>query len=238
MQDKRPTVIICPGGAYAWRSPREGMPVAREFEKAGFRTRVLEYDVREKPEDPPLGLRPVSQLSSAVGTARRESGGAPVLVCGFSAGGHLAATLGVHWKQMNLERPDALILGYPVITAHPPFCHEMSVNNLCGENERDKFSLEKQVTGDVPPVFLWHTAADESVPVENSLLFAGALSRAKVPFELHIYPYGGHGLSLATEEVAEPEKNRFPDPHVAGWMDACVRWSAVMFPDAGIREPG
>lgn len=86
------------------------------------------------------------------------------------------------------------------------------------------FSLEKQVDESMPPVFLWHTAEDESVPVQNSLLFADALVKAKIPVEMHIFPHGVHGLSLATEEVAQPEKKRFPDPHVAGWFDTLVRW--------------
>ena len=86
------------------------------------------------------------------------------------------------------------------------------------------FSLETQVDETAPPVFLWHTASDESVPVQNSLLFAGALAVAKVPFELHIYPFGPHGLSLATKEVEDPEKNRFADPHVAEWFGTMVKW--------------
>ena len=86
------------------------------------------------------------------------------------------------------------------------------------------FSLETQVDETTPPVFLWHTASDESVPVQNSLLFAGALAAAKVPFELHIYPFGPHGLSLATKEVEDPEKNRFADPHVAEWFGTMVKW--------------
>ena len=79
---------------------------------------------------------------------------------------------------------------------------------------------------ETPPVFLWQTQEDEEVPVENSLLFAAALSAAGVPFELHIYPFGPHGLSLATKEVEQAEKGRLPDPHVAGWVRLCSEWLA------------
>ena len=152
--------------------------------------------------------------------------GLPVYVCGFSAGAHLAATLGVHGHALGLEVPDALILCYPVITADERWCSDESFRNLVGEGEREFFSLEKYVSPDTPPVFLWHTAADEEVPVENSLLFAAALSAAGVPFELHVYPFGPHGLSLATKEVEQAEKDRFPDAHVAGWVRLCSEWLA------------
>jgi acetyl esterase/lipase len=162
-----------------------------------------------------------------VGEVRARTG-APVFVCGFSAGGHLAATLGVHWKKLGLQRPDGLILCYPVITAVPELCNEESLHNLAGDGDRGFYSLEDHVSPDTPPAFLWHTAGDESVPVENSLRFASALSRAGVPFELHVYPFGAHGLSLATEEVAQPENRRVPDPHVAGWIRECGEWMDVM----------
>ena len=219
----RATILICPGGAYRWLSPREGEPVARAFGAMGYATDILRYRVRREGEGP-LGLGPVRQLSERVARLREDSGGAPVIVCGFSAGGHLAATLGVHWKTLGLSRPDGLILGYPVITADEGLCNAESIENIAGRGDRDFFSLEKHVSGDTPPTFLWHTAADPSVPVENSLLFALALKRFGVPFELHVYPFGAHGLSLATEEVEEPEKGRLPDAHVAGWVRQCGEW--------------
>lgn len=216
-------IIICPGGAYNHLSRREGEPVARTFRDMGFEAEVLKYRVREA-GDAPLGLEPVRQLSAAVAEKKKINPGVPVFVCGFSAGGHLAATLGVHWRTLGLSKPDGLILCYPVITAEKGLCNAESLENIVGERERDFFSLEKHVTPDTPPTFLWHTASDESVPVENSLMFAAALRRAGVPFELHIYPFGKHGLSLATEEVAQPENGRFPDGHVAGWIRECGEW--------------
>lgn len=217
-------VIICPGGAYRHLSPRESEPVARAFEEMGLETEILRYPIREAGDPEPLGLRPLHVLAEAVKKRRAEHPGAPVYVCGFSAGAHLAATLGVHGRALGLDVPDALILCYPVITAETRWCNEESFQNLTGKEDREYFSLEKHVSSGMPPVFLWHTAADRDVPVENSLLFAAALSRAGVPFELHVYPFGVHGLSLATEEVAQPEKDRLPDPHVAGWVRLCSDW--------------
>ena len=218
------SVIICPGGAYRFLSPRESEPVARAFQKAGFETEILRYPIREAGDPEPLGLRPLHALADAVKRRRDTHPGSPVYVCGFSAGAHLAATLGVHGRALGLEVPDALVLCYPVITADSRWCNEESFQNLVGEGERAFFSLEKHVSSDTPPAFLWHTAADEEVPVENSLLFAAALSSAGVPFELHVYPFGPHGLSLATKEVEQAEKGRFPDPHVAGWIQLCSDW--------------
>ena len=224
---KKAIIVICPGGAYRHLSPRESVPVARAFEAMGHETSILYYRIRED-GDAPLGLEPARQLSERVASLRSEHPGAPIFVCGFSAGGHLAATLGVHWKALGLERPDGLILCYPVITAEEGLCNAESIENIVAERERDFFSLEKRVGPDTPPAFLWHTAADGDVPVENSLLFASALRRAGVPFELHVYPFGEHGLSLATKEVEQPEKGRLPDAHVAGWIDECGEWMEQM----------
>ena len=220
---KRAGVIVVPGGAYNHLSQREGAPVARAFEAMGLAADVLKYTVRG-PGDGPLGLAPVRQLARAVDGMRERHPSLAVFVCGFSAGGHLAATLGVHWRTLGLSRPDGLILSYPVITAAEELTNTETLRNIAGAGERDFFSLEKHVTPETPPAFLWHTASDESVPVENSMLFASALRRAGVPFELHIYPFGKHGLSLATGEVAQPENGRFPDAHVAGWIHECGEW--------------
>ena len=225
--EKKAIVVICPGGAYRFLSPRESEPVARAFEAMGHRTSILNYRIRQA-GDPPLGLEPVRQLSERVARLRKEDPGVPVFVCGFSAGAHLAATLGVHWRDLGLERPDGLILSYPVITADEALCNAESIANIVAERDRDYFSLEKHVSPDTPPTFLWHTSTDESVPVENSLMFAMELKRAGVPFELHVYPFGVHGLSLATEEVNQPEEGRLPDPHVAGWIDVCGEWLRLM----------
>ncbi|QNK42546.1 alpha/beta hydrolase [Caproicibacter fermentans] len=234
-----PAVVICPGGGYSWLSPRESGPVAEMFRQNGFHAFVLRYTV----ENPPLGFRPLRDLSWAVKEVR-ESSGEPyvdphrIAVCGFSAGGHLAASLGVFWNNKDIfpdaslwerHRPNALILGYPVISSGP-FAHRESFERLFQAKEKQSlFSLEKQVSDNVPPTFLWHTVQDGDVPVQNSMLFFNALVEHHIPCELHLFPKGVHGLSLATPEVEEPEKGRFADPHVASWSSLCVEWMHQTF---------
>ena len=139
------SIIICPGGAYRFLSPRESEPVARTFREMGFETEILRYPIREAGEPEPLGLRPLHALADAVKRQRDTHPGLPVYVCGFSAGAHLAATLGVHGRTLGMETPDALILCYPVITADERWCSDESFRNLVGEGEREFFSLEKHV---------------------------------------------------------------------------------------------
>ncbi|MCP4398865.1 MAG: alpha/beta hydrolase [bacterium] len=236
-EQARGLVLICPGGGYHFTSPREAEPVAMQFMAAGRHAAVLWYSVAPRRHPQPL-----LDLSRAVCLIREHAEDwqvdpQKIAVCGFSAGGHLSASLGVHWNksylqdspgiQTEMNRPNALILAYPVITSGE-FRHAGSFQNLLGDNPDQsllkELSLERQVTTQTPPTFLWHTVADLSVPVENSLLFAQALRKHQVPFELHLYPEGAHGLSLANEETATPELP--PDPHVAGWMRLCLEWLA------------
>ena len=222
----RGAVLICPGGGYANRAPHEGEPVARRFNQAGLHAFVVQY--RVAPHRHPA---PLLDASRAVRIIRANAAiwqvdADHIGILGFSAGGHLAASLGVHFADPVLDtgdalatipcRPDALILCYPVISsgAHS---HAGSFDNLLGEDAPDslrvKMSAELQVSASTPPAFLWHTFEDAGVPVENSLLFGQALRRFGTPFELHVYPHGKHGLGLAPE-----------DPHVATWMDLCCGW--------------
>ena len=239
-EQTRGLVLICPGGGYHFTSPREAEAVAMQFTSAGFHAAVLSYSVA-----PHRHPQPLLDVSRATCLIRENAEGwqvdpQKIAVCGFSAGGHLAASLGVHWNkpylqntpgiQPGMNRPNALILSYPVITSGE-FRHAGSFQNLLGENPEpsllEEVSLERQVSIHTPPTFLWHTVADLSVPMENSLLFAQALRKHQVPFELHIYPDGVHGLSLAIEETATPE--HLPDAHVAGWMRLCLEWLSNVF---------
>lgn len=239
-EKKRGAVIICPGGGYSRTSPREAEAVALQFNAAGYHAFVVFYSVAPRRHPQPL-----MDLSRALCIVRHHADEwqidpEKIAVCGFSAGGHLAASLGVFWDALylrdhpgitiGLNRPNALILGYPVITGGK-YAHKSSFQNLLGENADpemyDILSLERQVHGNMPPVFLWHTVADQSVPVENSLLFAQALREHGISFELHIYPAGAHGLSLANAETAR--EGMPPLPHVAGWMGLCLEWLGEKF---------
>ena len=221
--DIKGIIIICPGGAYRSLSPRESEPVAGAYTSAGWGTAVLQYSIRTSVEQPVLDRVPLKQLSESVRIVRERHPDKPVLVCGFSAGGHLAATLGVHWREENLARPDGLILCYPVITAGP-YANKESFGNLTTAEDAEWFSIEKWVNDDMPPVFLWHTVTDTEVPVQNSIMLAQKMSLYNVSYELHLYPRGVHGLSLATPEVEQPEKQRYADAHVATWFNLSLEW--------------
>lgn len=233
---KRPAVLVCPGGGYEFCSPREAEPIAMQFVAAGYQAFVLDYSV--KPAKYPRALEEAS-MSVALIRERAEEWSIDVdkiAVCGFSAGGHLAGNLANCWAAENLasfegkNRPNAAVLCYPVLTAGE-FAHQGSFENLLpdpkDQNARDKVCLENHVSSNTPPTFLWHTAADSCVPVENSLIMATELQKAHIPFELHIYPEGGHGLSLANAEVCAETESYYS--HVATWMPLAIEWLDNLF---------
>ena len=224
----RGAIVVCPGGGYGHLAAHEGEPVARWLAGLGIAAFVLTY--RVAPHRHPAPLHDVQRALRLVRCRADDWGlaGAPVGVLGFSAGGHLAATAGTRFDDGDplaadpVERcgcrPDALVLCYPVIS-FGEHRHEGSLTNLLGPDAPDELrralSADERVTAETPPAFLWHTADDQSVPVAHSLLFAGALSRHGVPFELHVYPRGRHGLGLALD-----------DPVVGSWTALCARWLA------------
>ena len=217
-------IVICPGGAYAARAEHEGNQYAEWLNTIGVSAMVLEYRVA-----PYRAPAPVCDVQRAVRVARKvlaEHGAQKIGVMGSSAGSHLAATASVHHDKVFYEavdevdqlsaRPDFTILCYPVIDMYE-FCNKASRKNLLGidpkESEDDFYSLHLHVTEDTPPAFLWHTANDQCVPAENSMLYAIALSRHNIPYELHIYPEGRHGLGLASRHE-----------HVSQWTAALKQW--------------
>lgn len=245
---KRPIVLICPGGGYGHLSVREAEPIALQFLTAGCHAAVLWYDMLQQGVEYPQELL---ELAWSAAYIREHADSYAVdadklIVAGFSAGGHLAACLGCFWqkewleKKMRMEkeryRPNGLILAYPVITSGT-FAHKDSFERLMGSRASaslaQELSLEGQVTDQVPPVFMWHTFEDETVPLENSLLFASALRRAGVSFEYHVFPHGGHGYALATKETSALGADQ-TDPQCCQWMALCKAWLAVHFTD---REP-
>lgn len=234
---KRKGVLICPGGGYGFVSDREGEPIALAFAAQGFNAFVLTYEVAPAVKHP----QPLLDVSRALCIIRENAEKwytekDKLAVCGFSAGGHLAASLGVFWKEKYLQellhipegmnKPNALILNYPVITSQLDLTHRGSFYNLLGwdldEPTYSTMSLEKYVTENTPPAFIWHTFSDICVPVENSLLFAQSMKNNNIPFELHIFPEGEHGLSLCDARTGNDDTliNR----HAGKWFGLCVEW--------------
>jgi acetyl esterase/lipase len=214
----RPAILVVPGGGYAIVSNTEGEIVAKRFYEAGYQTFVLTYTTNMF-QIQPLKEQPLRDISRAVRYIRRNAEalhiqGNQIVCCGFSAGSHLVGSLGVHYQDPVLEkdpdqeisnRPDALLLCYPVITSGEK-AHRGSFELLLGKDASEEelywASLENHVTADTPPAFLWQTFTDETVPVENSILYTQACRKAEVPCELHLFMEGPHGMSLANEEWA------------------------------------
>ena len=234
---KRKTIVLCPGGGYVGTSDREAEPVAFRFLSEGFNVVILRYSVA--PNKFPKALL---ELSATVSYTRKmeESWNVDtdnIIVCGFSAGGHLVGSLGVFWDKefirQSLEintdsiKPNGLILCYPVITSGE-FANKDSFDNLLGKDaskeEREKYTLDKLVSDKTPKTFLWHTFDDDVVPVENSLMFANALRGKNIPFELHIYPNGVHGLSLCDESTANKNNDNLINTHAESWFKLAIKW--------------
>lgn len=194
-------VIVCPGGGYEYKAvDHEGYEIVNFLNKNNINAFLLDYRVYPDIHPAPLtdALRAIEKardLADKLGYNPQKIG-----ILGFSAGGHLAASAATMWTDIK-SRPDAVILAYSVITMGNKYTHQGSRSNLVGENISgqiiDDLSCENRVNKQTPPAFIWHTVSDEAVPVENSLLFADALSMKSIPFELHIFPEGPHGLGLA-----------------------------------------
>lgn len=238
MNRKHKAVLICPGGGYSFTSDREAEPVALAFLAKGIAAFVLRYSVA--PAKYPTALLEASQAMWLIrqNAEKWHIKTDDIAVCGFSAGGHLAASLATLWNEKficdelgmpeGMNKPNKLILGYPVIISEEGRAHRGSFYNLLGENlsekEYAKLSLDKRVGAHTPPTFLWHTYNDSCVPVDSSLEFALALRKNGVPFEMHIYPEGNHGSSLCDSRTAGPQSPNVVLPYVANWIDHCTKW--------------
>ena len=226
-------VIIFPGGGYGGNAiAHEGWDVAKKFNEEGITAFVVKYRIPSERimKDPSIGpLQDAQQAMIYVRSNAAQWGINPnkIGIMGFSAGGHLASTLGTHYRKALVDnpknislRPDFLMLIYPVISSDTAISHKGSFENLLGKNaSADKmleYSNEKQVTDDTPPTFLVHASDDDVVPVENVLVFYEALHKHNVPAELHIYPGGGHGFGLKNPTTAD------------NWMDRAKNWLAQL----------
>lgn len=221
-----PVMIVCPGGAYMRRAAHEGEPVAMWLNEIGISAIVLNY--RVAPFQHPAPLNDAQRAIRMTRHHSKEWNIDPnrVGILGFSAGGHVASSAGTHYEKENRTaqdeidryscRPDLMVLCYPVITMEK-YTHETSKLTLLSDQPDqsiiERMSNEKQITSDTPPTFLWHTADDASVSVENSLQFASSLSKYNIPYALHIFESGKHGLGLAEENL-----------EAKNWTAICETW--------------
>lgn len=247
----RQAIVVCPGGGYSGLSDREGEPLVKAFLAAGLNAFLLRYTVGMKgeksPENPGAAdYAPLIEAALAIKHIREHAeeyniDPERIFIIGFSAGGHLAASTGILWKAdavqkalgasaeapTEIGKPNGMILSYPVITGGD-YAHKGSFHRLCNtktptDEELDTFSLEKHVDGTSAPFFLWHTFTDQVVPIQNALLLADAYTKIGLPFELHIFPEGVHGLALANEET-KANNPKMLVPHVQSWIDLAIRW--------------
>ncbi|MFS5861461.1 alpha/beta hydrolase [Streptococcus agalactiae] len=213
----RSAMLIVPGGGYRKVASGEADIVAKEFYGREFNVFVCTYTTNYF-QNHPLYMQPLLDLSRAVRYIRKHSNRFYInpnqlTTLGFSAGGHLVASLGNRYGEISdvgdfsiiNNRPDFLILSYPVITSGK-YAHSDSFVSLLGADatqyDLEKFSVELQITENFPPSFIWHTMEDSLVPVENSLLLSLALRKMNIPHELHLFSSGDHGLSLANQQWA------------------------------------
>lgn len=269
---KRPSMIICPGGAYLYTSDREAEPIAMKFASLGYNTFVLRYNTYFK--DVEAGFATIGQVDERIEVNTNTRYPQPLFdlakamliirgnveewnidvdnisVCGFSAGGHLAATLGTKWDSNLLKekfgvnnelfKPKSVILGYPVIDyvlmnevalksedKGVSGLFKMSNEAFFGERHPSDELLKEispsyNVTSNTVPMFIWHTANDGLVDSRNSLNLAIALAENKIPYELHIFESGPHGLALCDESTANEDAHINLD--YAVWVDLASKW--------------
>lgn len=229
----RPAILVCPGGGYMVLAPHEGEVIAQKYFKQGYNTFILYYSLGEKAAFP----TPLVEASIAMKIIRDNAkefnvNYKKIAVIGFSAGGHLAASLGVNWNlpevaeksgcQNGENRPDALILCYPVITTRSWMAPHLP--RLVGDRNVDQtaklLDCSLNVGPHTPPAFMVHTFMDNTVAVNESMDFAYALEKANIPYELHIFPNGKHGLGLGDGNKAFSQ-----------WFNLSNVWLEELFSD-------
>lgn len=240
---ERPCILIVAGGGYEHVSKREQEPVATKYLAQGYHCFILHYSTKV--------LYPTALIEGALAMNYIRShsdelgvDASRVYAMGFSAGAHLVGCLALNYDEKvflkavknlgcfenadlkKIMQPDAVLLCYPVITAEKNHCHQGSFDMLTNGDNRliSALSLEKRIKSDMPKTFMWHTATDGSVPVYNSLCFALALSSMQIPFELHIFERGKHGLSVADTEVYNSDEMPEFSIGIKEWVKLSLNW--------------
>lgn len=238
-----PCMMVLPGGGYAIVVPPEGELVAKEFNKRGYNCFVMTYTTNQTMREP-VRDQAMKDLARAIRFARKNCDKyridpGKLYICGFSAAGHVCASVCDYWDELSDEnpeyrdiscRPDAAVLSYPVITSGK-FAHQDSFRFLIGadiydrtDDEAkallDRYSLEKNVKETTPPCFIWQTVTDNLVPVENSYLYAEALRQKGIKHAHHVFSEGWHGLSVSNEDWASGNHG---EPYTAEQSFALVK---------------
>lgn len=233
----RDCVLILPGGGYNFCALHEDEPVARSFMYRGLNCFSLFYTVGEG-ASLDVCLKEISLAVAHIRNNAAEYNIDPdrIFLCGFSAGGHLAASMGTLWDkdiaafdgmEYGENRPAGMIISYGACTLGE-YSHELSRLFVYGKKELtdeeiERLSPDKNVSENTVPAFIWHTANDEVVNVGNSLAMAKALVDGGIPTEVHIYPFGWHGLSVCCDGIAD-DSTDLNNKHVSGWVSHCARW--------------
>jgi acetyl esterase/lipase len=223
-------IVVCPGGGYQKLCKTyEGYDLAEWLNSLGVAAFILSYHIAPEPNTTlyPWPMKDGRKAVSMVRSKAAEYGIRPnqIGIMGFSAGGHLASTIGTHWRKPDADdvvngascRPDFMVLLYPVISLKKPYCHLGSRENLIGKDANGsrvaEFSNELQVDSNTPPTFLVGASNDTTVPIENSMMFYSALRKAGVMAEMHIFSRGKHGMGMG-----------FRTGESCDWRPACVEW--------------
>ncbi len=237
----RDCMLILPGGGYSFCALHEDEPVARSFMYRGFNCFTLYYTVGEK-ASLSVSIKDVSMAIAHIKRNAKEYNVDPdrIFVCGFSAGGHLAASIGTMWQrdiaafegmEYGENRPAGVVVCYGASTLGE-YSHELSRFFVAGRSELSSeeialYSPDKNVTDKAVPAFIWHTANDEVVHVGNALTLAGAFMEKGIPTEVHIYPFGCHGLSVCMDGIDFGEDNK-NHVHVSAWVRDCAQWTKIV----------
>ena len=234
---KYPALIICPGGAYAFTSDREAEPIALCFLARGVQCFVLRYSVA--PARYPTAQNELAAAFRYVreNAERFQVDTDAISTLGFSAGGHLVGSYCTHWQEgdyakaagtdIAMTKPNGMVLCYGVLTTGE-YTHDGTIKNLLGGNDspemREFLSTDKHVCADTPPAFIWHTFTDPAVPIANCMLVGKALADNGIPFEMHIYPEGTHGLATSNWLTCGSSPRR-----VERWINDCADWMLELF---------
>lgn len=231
-----PAVVVLPGGAYEYCSDREAEPIAMKYFAAGYSTFILRYSVR-----PDLFPQPLYEVFALLAHIRKNPAlyyvaPAKIAVCGFSAGGHLAAASGTMWKDPGIARvlgdtlydfrPDGMILCYAASCLN---LEGLSLHLTSGANPGLLPPIDKKIDAQTSPAFFWSTFEDTIVDVEDALTMGKCMKKAGVPFEMHIYPHGPHGLALGDRYSCKKGKEHQIVPHIQSWMPLSVQWLNMLF---------